>query len=230
MRIAMFSMLFLSAGATFAADLYVDGVRIKNGVKNVEVRDSGDVHVTTSPATGGGGGGSSGGGATSASCGATPRNVSVRIAYQAWQYTGSMMVPLDKPDEIIAMKFVTGDNPEFRTGISFGSQSWTSNFGQHMWISECPGGPPVSTYCGKQGAGGVGHNLPWGLQESYIGRNDKVMKNLCVLGLKRQYYLNYQVPRCVPQSGIKYPCAGFYKNTPDMTKPFNLDGSVTRLQ
>jgi hypothetical protein len=160
-----------------------------------------------------------------AQCPAPNKNVKVLSGtYRPWLSTGSMMIQLNSPQEIHAMSFTTGDVLDFRSQISFGSQSWTSNFRQHLWISECPGGPAISG-CDKEGAGGVGQSLTWGMKKTYIGRQDKEVKIFCVLSPKRTYYVNYQVPTCVPASGIKYPCAGFYKNSPNLRSGFNLDGT-----
>jgi hypothetical protein len=109
-----------------------------------------------------------------------PNGVQVVAAPFYWyQFTGSMMFDLLGNGTVASFPVTTGSRNGASGGMNAGPQSWTSHVTREFWISECPGGEPISAYCHRRSSGAM--SISW-IQGSQRGR--------CELETNTRYYVN----------------------------------------
>src|SRR5690606_33703070 len=109
-----------------------------------------------------------------------PSGVQLIAPMFSWQqYTGSITVPLSGNGTTVSFPVTTGSRLGAAGGMSGGELSWTAGVIRKMWISECPGGAPVSLLCNRESTAAFGINWVQG-----TGRG------MCELQRNKQYYVN----------------------------------------
>lgn len=97
--------------------------------------------------------------------------------------TGAQDVTPPTGDKAVALPIHTGSKAGFGGTFDFNGKSWTSNVTRKMWISECPGGEPLSTpslsTCQAEG-----------LMPLLKASQTLVSSRYCALDLNKTYYLN----------------------------------------
>jgi hypothetical protein len=190
MRNSFFSITLLTLSMhSFAGSVYVDGQKTNLNFQEFEFAESGDIYLKTT--SGSGGGGNNPPPATRCDS-RLPSDVvnhddlikgtTYPPVFSGWGKGSSqkwVLIPTG-PVKTVAIPFNT-TSERFKTQISIlGQIPGTTSINFEVWISECPGGPTLSSACSRTGNG----------LTLFAFMESSSQANGCKISANRSYYLN----------------------------------------
>lgn len=118
-------------------------------------------------------------------CPAKPSNVDIADGINWGQSNPQVRLDLEK-DGISAVPFTTNNSASAYGAISFASVGNNDNVTKRIWISECPGGEPLSAGACKSSGSSTGR-LNWYMGSHYL---------YCTLPKNKQLYFNVEGVNC----------------------------------